>query len=321
MVDREIGEPGFGQVRVTVEACGICHTDAGFVNDAFPGLRFPLTPGHEIAGRVEAIGEGVESWAPGDRVAVGWFGGHCGYCDPCRHGEFIHCRRAQVPGWTYPGGYAEAIIAPANALARIPEGLTPAEAAPMGCAGVSVFNPLRRHARPDDRVAIVGFGGLGHLGLQFAVQMGLRTAVVARGKEKEALAYKLGARHYIDSLSQDVGAELQKLGGAKVALATAANADTMTATIDGLQTGGVLVVLGAVPEPVQVSPFQVILQSRTVQGHGAGTAVEVEETMSFAALTGLRPLLEEVPLEEAQAGYERMLANKARFRVVLTTGL
>ncbi|MFI1164504.1 alcohol dehydrogenase [Streptomyces sp. NPDC020801] len=321
LVHREQPEPGRGQVRIAVEVCGICHADAGFVHAHFPGVRFPLVTGHEIAGRVDAIGDGVETWNVGDRVAVGWFGGHCGHCVPCRKGDFISCRNLQVPGWAYPGGYADAVVVPASALARIPDQLTAAEAAPMGCAGVTTFNALRRtNAKPGDLVAVLGLGGLGHLGVQFANKLGFETVAIARGSDKEQLATALGAHHYIDSTAGDVAKSLQALGGATVVLATAANSDAMTATIDGLREHGELVVIGATPEPIQVSPLQLIMGSKAVHGHPSGTARDIEETMRFAALTGVRPMIEVMPLERVDEAFDRMVSGAARFRMVLATG-
>ncbi|MFF4407585.1 alcohol dehydrogenase [Streptomyces sp. NPDC001262] len=321
IVERELPQPGPGHVRITVEACGVCHTDAAFVHNAFPGVGFPLVTGHEVAGRIDALGEGVTGWQAGDRVAVGWFGGHCGHCRPCREGDFIDCANLQVPGWAYPGGYAEAMVAPVSALARIPDELSAAEAAPLGCAGVTTFNALRHSAaRPGDLVAVLGLGGLGHLGVQYATALGLDTVAIARGADKKDLAHKLGARHYIDSTATDVAEALQALGGAKVVLATAANSAAMSATVDGLAHRGELVVLGAVPEPLAISPLQLIMGSRTVHGHPSGTAQDVEETMAFTALSGVRPMIETMPLEETGAAFERMLSGDARFRMVLTTG-
>lgn len=321
VVERELAEPGPGHVRLTVEACGVCRSDEGFVDAIFPGVSFPLVTGHEIAGRIDALGDGVEDWAVGDRVAVGWFGGHCGTCLACREGDFIHCARLQVPGWAYPGGYAEAVVVPASALARIPEGLTAVEAAPMGCAGVTTFNALRRSpAGPGDLVAVLGLGGLGHLGVQFAAKLGFETVSVARGAAKEEAAKNFGAHHYIDSTAGDVAAQLQALGGAKVVLATAASSSAMSATIDGLRHNGELVVIGATPEPIQVSPLQLIGASRSVHGHPSGTARDVEETLRFAALTGVRAMIETRPLDEVGAAYDRMMSGEARYRMVLTTG-
>jgi alcohol dehydrogenase len=321
LVERDRPEPGDDQVRITVEACGICHADAGFVHGHFPGVRFPLVTGHEIAGRIDAVGHRVQDWRIGDRVAVGWFGGHCGHCVPCREGDFIHCQHLQVPGWAYPGGYSDAVVVPSNALARIPDELSAAEGAPMGCAGVTTYNALRRSAAvPGDLVAILGIGGLGHLGIQFAAKLGFETVAIARGEDKKQAAYELGTHHYIDSRTEDVATTLQALGGAKVILATAADADAMTAAIDGLTYRGELIVLGAVPEPIKVSPLQLIMGSKTIHGHPSGTARDVEETLEFAALTGIRPVIEQAPLERAGAAFDRMLSGDARFRMVLTTG-
>lgn len=320
LTERELADPGPGQVRVTVQACGVCRSDSYFVNAGFP-VDFPLVTGHEIAGRIESTGEGVDSWAVGDRVAVGWFGGNCATCRFCREGDFIHCEVLQVPGWAYPGGYAEATVVPATALARIPDELAPADAAPMGCAGVATFNALRHSpARPGDLVAVLGLGGLGHLGVQFANKMGLEVVVVARGDDKADLATSLGAHHYIDSTTEVVTDRLKALGGARTVLATAANSAAMTGVIDGLRPGGELLVLGATPEPIEVSPFQVISTTKGLHGHPSGTAADVEDTLRFAALTGVRPITETVSIEEVQSAYDRMLSGEARFRMVLTTG-
>lgn len=321
IAEHEMPEPGRSQVRVIVEACGVCHSDSTFVNAEFPDVKFPLVTGHEIAGRVDTLGDGVEGSIPGDRVAIGWFGGNCGNCPACREGDFIHCERLQVPGYSYPGGYSEAVIVPANALARIPDAISAVEAAPMGCAGVTTFNALRRSAaRPGNLVAVLGLGGLGHLGVQFASKLGFETVAIARGGTRAALATQLGAHHYIDSTAGNVARQLQALGGAKVVLATAASSAAMTATIDGLRRGGELIVIGAVPEPIQVSPLQIIAASKAVHGHPSGTAFEVEETLHFAALTGVRPMTEIRPLDDVQAAYDRMASGDARFRMVLTTG-
>ncbi|MEU2624573.1 alcohol dehydrogenase catalytic domain-containing protein [Streptomyces sp. NPDC007157] len=321
VVESEAVAPAHGQVRIAVEACGVCHTDSHFVDNHLPGLAFPVTPGHEIAGRIAEVGPGVQRWAVGDRVAVGWFGGHCTYCDPCRRGDFVHCERAQVPGLAYPGGYAESVTVPANALARIPDELTAVEAAPLACAGVTTFAALRRsQARPGDLVAVLGLGGLGHLGVQFAASMGFDTAVIARGEEKASLARELGARHYIDSTRQDVAAELTALGGASAVLATAANADAMAVAVDGLKANGELLVVGIDAAPMRLSPLQLITNSRTVHGHPSGDAMDVEDTLAFAAQQGVRAWVEEAPLAEAAAAYDRMMRNEARFRMVLTTG-
>lgn len=321
LVEQQIAEPGRGHVRVTIEAAGICHSDSMFIDGHMPGVSFPLVSGHEIAGRVDAIGADVEEYEEGQRVAVGWFGGNCGHCAACREGDAINCERLQTPGLSYPGGFAESIIVPSSALARIPEEFTAAEAAPMGCAGVTTFNALRRSAaRPGDLVAVLGLGGLGHLGVQFASRLGFETVAIARGAEKAQLARELGARHYIDSETDDVAAALQALGGAKVVLGTATNNAAMTATLGGLTHRGELVVIGVDPAPLEISAFALLGGSHRVYGHASGTSKEVEETLDFAALTGIRPMIEEVPLADAQAALERMLAGKARFRIVLTTG-
>lgn len=320
IVDRELPEPERGHVRITVEACGVCHSDSVFVNGAVPNVTFPLVTGHEIAGRIDAVGDGVEGWAAGDRVAVGWFGGNCGICFGYREGDFIHCERLQVPGWAYPGGYAEAVVVPFSALARIPDALTAVQAAPMGCAVVATYNALRHSAAGSgDLVAVLGLGGLGHLGVQFANKLGFETVAIARGTGKADTAAELGAHHYIDSTAGDVAAQLQALGGAKVVLATAGNSEAMSATIDGLRYNGELIVVGADPAPIQVSPFQLIFGSKTVHGHPSGTARDIEETMRFAALTGVRPMTETLPLNQVDDAYNRMLSGEARYRMVLTT--
>jgi len=319
IVETELPEPRRGHVRITVEACGVCRTDSAFVNGLFPNLTFPLVCGHEIAGRIDAIGDDVESWKVGDRVAVGWFGGHCAGCVPCRQGDFIHCEKLQVPGWAYPGGYSEAVVVPANALARIPDALSAIEAAPMGCAGVATFNALRRSsARPGDVVAVLGVGGLGHLGVQFAAKLGFEVVAIGRGDRMADHARKLGAHHYIDSKSNEVVERLQRLGGAQIVLATAGDAKAMSSTIDGLRYNGELIVLGATPEPIEVSPFQLIATSRRIHGHPSGTARDVEETLRFAALTGIRPMTEARPLADVAAAYQRMMSGEATGRMVLT---
>lgn len=320
VVTTDVREPGRRQVRLTVEAVGVCHSDHYFVNGAYP-VSWPAVFGHEIAARIDALGEDVEGWTVGDRVAVGWFGGHCGTCDACREGDFIHCANVMVPGWQYDGGYAETAVVPVSALARVPEALSAVDAAPMSCAGVTAFNALRRSgARAGDLVAVLGVGGLGHLGVQFANKMGFETVAIARGEEKAELATRLGAHHYIDSTAGDVSARLQELGGARVVLATAMSSEAMSATVDGLRYNGELLVVGATPEPLEVSPFQILAGSKTVHGHPSGTARDVEDTLRFAALTGVRPMTDTYALEDINAGFGRMLSGDARFRVVLTTG-
>jgi alcohol dehydrogenase len=320
VVDQVLAEPRPGYVRVAVQACGVCHSDSLFVDGEWPGIRFPVTPGHEIAGYIDAIGDGVQHWHPGDRVAIGWSGGYCGLCRNCRHGDFVLCEDGTVTGATTPGGYADYVLAHASALARIPEGLSVVDAAPLACAGVTMFNSLRHTgAGPGDVVAILGIGGLGHLGIQFAVKMGFRTVAIARGPEKGVLAGELGAHHYIDSTASDVASELQKLGGARVIQATATNSEAVSAAAAGLGPHGELITLAAVVDPVHVSPVHLISISGTVHGHPGGASPDVEDTLNFAVLQGIKPMVEVLPLEMAAEGYERMLANQARFRVVLTT--
>ncbi|MFC9283765.1 alcohol dehydrogenase [Streptomyces collinus] len=321
LVEREVPQPGPGQVRIAVEACGICHSDALFVSGGLPGVSFPEVPGHEIAGRVEELGQGVHDrgWRVGDRVAVGWFGGSCGHCRPCREGDFVVCPDLTVPGWAYDGGFGEKVIAPVDALARIPEGIAASDAGPMACAGVTTFNGLRRSsARPGDLVAVLGLGGLGHLGVQYAVAMGFETVGIARGPEKADFAKQLGAHHYVDSTSGTPVAEaLQSLGGAKVVLATAGNSGAIADTVDGLAHRGELVVIGADTDPLDINPAQLLLSGRVVRGHPSGTSQDVEDTMAFSALHGIRPMTESVPLDRADEAYRKMLAGKARFRMVL----
>ncbi|AXN44733.1 alcohol dehydrogenase [Mycobacterium marinum] len=318
LVDVDTAPPGDGEVRISVSACGICGTDRAFVLGAFPGLGWPLTPGHEIAGRIAEIGNGVEDFAVGDRVAVGWFGGNCNHCDPCRKGMFIHCAKMKVPGWQYPGGYAESVTVPATALARIPAELSDAEAAPMGCAGVTTYNALRHtRARPGDRVAVLGVGGLGHLGLQFCRAMGFETVAIARGSAKAEDARQLGAHHYIDSTTGDVAEGLRRIGGAAVVLATAGNSAAMAETVGGLLPRGELVVIGVTADPLPISPVQLINPGLSVTGHPSGTAKDVEETMHFAVLSGVRAWIEERPLAQAADGYEAMEQGRTRYRTVL----
>jgi len=321
LVEKEIAQPGPRQVRVKIEACGLCHSDVLTKMGYWPGIQYPRIPGHEIAGVIDAIGSEVPDWKPGQRVGIGWYGGHCGHCESCRRGDFVTCRFGQITGITFDGGYAEYIIVPFQVLASIPDELTAVDAAPLMCAGITTFNSLRHSgARIGDVVAVLGIGGLGHLGVQYAAKAGFRTVAIARGKDKEPLAKKLGAHVYIDSESEDVGAALQKIGGAKVILATATSGDAMTATLPGLAIGGKLVVLGAGDKPIQFDPLKAIGTRRTVTGWPSGTAIDSEDTMRFSAMTGVRPMTETFPLERAQEAYDRMLSNKARFRVVLTTG-
>jgi D-arabinose 1-dehydrogenase-like Zn-dependent alcohol dehydrogenase len=322
MVEREIPEPGAGSVRVKVDACGICHSDSVVKQGIWPGLKYPRVPGHEIAGRIDAIGAGVQGWKTGQRVGIGWHGGHCGYCDPCRRGDFLSCQIApQIPGINYDGGYADYVCVPSTALAAIPDELSDVEAAPILCAGITTFNSLRNiGARAGDLVAILGIGGLGHLGVQFAAKMGFHTVAVARGSDKEALAKQLGARRYIDSEVQDVAQELAKMGGAKIILATVTDAKTMSAAIGGLGVNGKLIVLGVPHEPLEVPAFLLVGGRRSVAGWPSGTSIDSQDTLAFSALMGVRPMTEVFPLERAAEAYERMMSGKARFRVVITTG-
>ena len=322
IVEREIPEPGAGQVRVKIEACGICHSDAMTKEGLWPGIQYPRVPGHEIAGIIDAVGPGVLGWTKGQRAGIGWHGGHCGYCDSCRRGDFVTCQIApQVPGIAYDGGYAEYMVAPASALAAIPEGLSAVDAGPLMCAGVTTFNSLRHSAaRPGELVAILGIGGLGHLAVQFAAKMGFKTVAIARGMDKEPLARKLGASHYIDSKTQDPAAELQKLGGAKVVLATVTNGDAMSATLGGLGVNGKLIILGAAAEPLQVPGIPLILGRRSIMGWPSGSSIDSQDTLQFSTLTGVRSMNEIFPLERAAEAYEHMMSGKARFRAVLATG-
>ncbi|OBI41530.1 alcohol dehydrogenase [Mycobacterium kyorinense] len=320
LVDAETIPPGRGEVRIAVSACGVCGTDRAFVNGGFPDMSWPLTPGHEIAGTISELGDGVVGFAVGDRVAVGWFGGNCNHCVPCRQGIFIHCENGKVPSWHYPGGYAETVTVPASALARIPAELSFAEAAPMGCAGVTTYNALRHtKALPGDRVAVLGVGGLGHLGVQFCRAMGFETIAVARGTDKAEDARKLGAHHYIDSTKNDVAEALRALGGVSVVLATAGNSQAMADTVGGLLPRGELITIGVTAEPLPISPAQLIMPALSVTGHPSGTARDVEETMAFAVLSGVRAWIEERPLAEAADAYAAMEQGRPRYRMVLTT--
>jgi D-arabinose 1-dehydrogenase-like Zn-dependent alcohol dehydrogenase len=318
LVDVDVPAPGPGLVRVKVHACGVCHSDSLTVLGAM-GNDFPRAPGHEVAGTVDAVGDGVSAWNSGDRVGVGWFGGCDFTCEACRRGDFISCKNGQVPGIAYDGGYAEYMLAPAEALARIPDDLSDVDAAPLLCAGITTFNALRQSvARPGDLVAIVGVGGLGHLGVQYAAKMGFEVVAIARGEEKGPLAKELGAHHYIDSTAADVAEELNKLGGAQVALATVTVPDAMTSALGAIRPRGQLVVVGGSPDPMRVPPFALIPGSTAVKGHASGTSQDSEDTLRFSALTGVRPAIETLPLAEAQAAYDKMMSGDARFRMVLT---
>ena len=319
LVERDIPQPGPGQVRIKVQACGICHSDSLVKEGQWPGIEYPRVPGHEAVGTVDAVGAGVTQWKPGQRVGVGWHGGHCGMCDNCRSGEFVGCSVAlQVTGISFDGGYAEYMIALAVAVALVPEELAAVDAAPLMCAGITTYNALRNSgARAGDVVAVLGLGGLGHLAVQYAVKMGFKTIGIARGQDKEPLARKLGAHHYIDSQSQNPSAELQKFGGAKVILATVTASDAMEAVQNGLALNGTLLIVGAV-QSLTISPLVLILGKRAVKGWYSGTAVDSQDTLKFSVLAGVRSMNEVYPLDRVSEAYDRMMSGKARFRVVLT---
>jgi D-arabinose 1-dehydrogenase-like Zn-dependent alcohol dehydrogenase len=318
IVERDLPEPGAGQVRIRVEACGICHSDAMVKYGHFPGLRFPRIPGHEIAGRVDAIGPAVVPWKVGDRVGVGWHGGHCFVCNACRRGLFINCEKAKITGITHDGGYADHVVVPAESVARIPETLSATEAGPLLCAGVTTYNSLRNvGARAGDTVAVQGIGGLGHLGVQYASKMGFRTVALSRGKDKEELARQLGAHEYIDTGATTAADGLAKLGGADVVLCTAPNAAIMGDALNGLKSRGVLLIVGAPSEPLSTSVFP-LLSGKRIVGWPSGSAYDSEETMAFSALSGVRPQVETFKLEQADQALARVLENKVRFRAVLT---
>jgi len=321
IVEREIPEPGPGHVRIKVQACGICHSDVIVKEALFPGIEYPRVPGHEVVGIIDAVGPNVAAWKAGARVGVGWHGGNCGYCDNCRHGNAFACQTAtKITGITSDGGYADYMIAPAAALARVPQELSAVEAAPLMCAGVTTFNCLRHTgAMPGELVAIHGIGGLGHLAVQFAAKMGFRTVAIARGQDKEPLARSLGAWHYIDSQSSDPAAELQKLGGDKVIVATVTSGDAMKAVVGGLGINGTMMLIGAVPT-LEVSPLFLLTGSRSVKGWYSGTSIDSQDTLDFSVLSGVRSSNEVYPLEKVHEAYDRMLSGKARFRVVLTMG-
>jgi alcohol dehydrogenase/propanol-preferring alcohol dehydrogenase len=319
IVERQIQEPGAGWVRIKVQACGICHSDSLTKEGQWPGLQYPRVPGHEIAGIVDAVGAEVDEWKVGQRVGVGWHGGHCGHCDHCRRGDFVLCQRALVPGISYDGGYANYMVAPVQALARIPDDLSDVDAAPLLCAGITTFNALRNSgARAGEVVAILGIGGLGHLGVQFARKMGFRTVAIARGKDKAPLAKELGAHHYIDSSAENVAESLTALGGAKVILATATSGKAMSAALGGLGLNGKMIMVGLGQEPVEVPIAQFIMGRHSVQGWPSGTSADSQDTLEFSALSGVKPVIEEFPLARAAEAYDRMMSGAARFRVVLT---
>lgn len=321
LVERPLPEPGPGEVRIKVQACGVCHSDEVSKEGYMPGLTYPLTPGHEVAGVIDAIGPGVAGWSLGQRVGVGWFGGQCGQCDRCRRGDFMTCRNSPITGVTRHGGYAEAMIAHSSALALIPDELSAVDAAPMLCAGISTYNALLRSgAGPGDLVAVQGIGGLGHLAVQFAARMGFKVVAIARGPEREALARSLGAHHYIDGADAPaIGMALQALGGARAIIATAPDSKSISAAVEGLNLDGVLVVLGVSGEPIEVPP-RLLLSGRRVTGSAGGVAIESERAMAFSVQTGVRPMVETYPLEQAGEAYRRMMAGQAQLRIVLTTG-
>ena len=321
LVEREIPEPGRTQVRIKVEACGICHSDVLTREGLFPGIQYPRIAGHEVAGRIDAVGADVSNWKAGQRVGVGWHGGHCFVCEFCRRGDFILCRNEKITGIHFDGGYAEYMIAPAEAVAAMPDDLPAAEAAPLMCAGITVFNSLRNAgARAGDLVAVQGIGGLGHLGIQYARQMGFRTVAIGRGQDKEALARKLGANIYVDTATENAAEALQKMSGARVILATAPDNKAMAALIGGLAPGGTLLIVGAGPDPLTTATLPLILGRRAIQGWPSGTAMDSQDTLAFSAQTGVRPMIERYPLEKAAEGYGQMMSGRARFRVVLTMG-
>ncbi len=319
MVEREIPEPAAGQVRIKVQACGVCHSDVLTVEGAWPGIEYPRIPGHEVAGIIDEVGAGVSAWKKGQRVGVGWHGGQDNTCRECRRGDFRNCRNLKITGISYDGGYQQYMVAPIEALVAIPDSLKDVEAAPLLCAGITTYNALRHSgALPGDLVAVLGIGGLGHLGIQFANKFGYKVVAIGRGSEDATLAKKLGASLYIDSKSANAAEDLQKLGGARVIVATAPSSKAMSELVDGLGPNGELLVIGAAFEPIEVSPVQLINGSRTIQGWAAGTPADSEDTLNFAELSGVRPMIETYPLEKAAEAYARMLSGKAQFRVVLT---
>ncbi len=319
IVEREIPEPGARQVRIKVQACGVCHSDSLTVEGAWPGIQYPRVPGHEVAGVIDKVGAEVSAWKKGQRVGVGWHGGQDNTCRECRRGDFRNCQNLQIPGISYDGGYQQYMVAPIEALVPIPDSLNDVEAAPLLCAGITTYNALRHSgALPGDLVAVQGIGGLGHLGIQFANKFGYKVAAIGRGSENAALAKKLGANVYIDSKATNAAEELQKLGGARVILATAPSSKAMSELINGLGPNGKLVVIGATFDPIEVAPVQLITGSKTIQGWAAGTPADSEDTLRFAELSGVRPMIETYPLEKAAEAYARMMSGKAEFRVVLT---
>jgi D-arabinose 1-dehydrogenase-like Zn-dependent alcohol dehydrogenase len=321
LVQKQFPDPGPGHVRIRVQACGVCHSDSITKFGLFPGIAYPRVPGHEVAGVVDAVGADVPLFKTGQRVGLGWHGGHCNYCTPCRRGDFILCENGQISGISFDGGYADYVTAPANALALVPDDLADADAAPLMCAGVTTFNALRHSgARPGDTVAILGIGGLGHLGVQFAAKSGYHTVAIARGQDKAPLAKQLGAHIYIDSTTQDPPAELQKLGGAAVILSTLTSADALAAAVNGLGPNGKVIILGVPDKPFEVSAIPLIMGNRSIAGWASGTGMDSEDTLNFSAQSGVKAMIETYPLERAAEAFDRMMSGKARFRAVLTTG-
>ncbi len=319
IVDRDIPKPGVGEVRIKVQACGVCHSDLFTKEGLWPGIEYPRVPGHEVAGIIDEVGAGVSEWKEGQRAGVGWHGGHDGTCLRCRRGDFGNCQNLKIAGISYDGGYQQYMVAPVEALTAIPENLSDVEAAPLLCAGITTYNALRHSgALPGDLVAVLGIGGLGHLGIQFANKFGYKVAAIGHGPESAELAKKLGASEYIDNKATNAAEALQKLGGAQVILATAPSSKAMSEVIDGLGPNGKLMVVGAAMEPIEVTPVQLINGSRGIQGWASGTPADAEDTLNFAELTGVRPMIETYPLEKAAEAYARMMSGNAQFRVVLT---
>jgi D-arabinose 1-dehydrogenase-like Zn-dependent alcohol dehydrogenase len=321
LVQKQFPDPALGQVRIRVQACGVCHSDSITKLGLFPGMAYPRVPGHEIAGVIDAVGAGEHLFEVGQRVGLGWHGGHCNYCTPCRKGDFILCENGQISGISFDGGYADYVVAPANAVAFMPDELKPEDAGPLLCAGITTYNALRNSgARPGDTVAILGIGGLGHLGVQYAAKSGYRTVAIARGQDKAPLAKQLGAHVYIDSTKQDAMAELQKLGGAVVILSTVTDAATLATAVNGLAPNGKLIINGVPEKPLDVNTLPMVLGRRSIVGWPSGTGMDCEDTLRFSALAGIRPMIETFPLERAAEAYDRMMSGKARFRAVIVTG-
>jgi D-arabinose 1-dehydrogenase-like Zn-dependent alcohol dehydrogenase len=321
IIEREIPQPGAGQVRIKVDACGICHSDSLVKNGLFPGLQYPRSPGHEISGRIDALGSGVTQWTTGQRVGVGWHGGHCFICEPCRRGDFILCRNGKITGISFDGGYGEYTVVPAEAVAAMPDGISADDAAPLLCAGITVFNSMRNSGtRSGELVAVQGIGGLGHLGVQYARQMGFHTVAIGRGADKEPLARKLGAHAYIDSGAADPALELKKMGGAKLILATAPDAKSISSIVTGLAEAGKLLVVGVPHDPITVNVMLIVGEKLAIQGWPSGSAIDSEDTLRFSVLNGVRPMIEKYPLEKVSEAYDQMISGRVRFRVVLTMG-